>query len=65
MEKRGNQRLGPAARILYALILLLAIALVGLSIYMLSDRPSPPARGSGTMPGQAAEGSSRTLTATH
>ena len=54
MHRRGNQRVGLAANIIFALIAVAAITTVIVGVIAVSREPEP-VRGSQALPGQVAE----------
>jgi hypothetical protein len=61
MRRRGNKRAGPAAIVIFVMIVALVVTIYWLAARGFQKEPNGPPRGSQTLPAQAAQG---TVTAT-
>ena len=56
MRRRGNKRAGPAAIVIFVMIVALVVTICGLAVRGFQQEPNGPPRGSQTLPAQAAQG---------
>ncbi len=56
MRRRGNKRAGPAAIVIFVMIVALVVTICGLAVRGFQKEPNGPLRGSQTLPAQAAQG---------
>lgn len=56
MHRPGHKRVGPAAKIIFVLIVVMVIIFAWLSVRGLQKEPNGPPRGSQSLPAQAAQG---------
>lgn len=56
MHRRRNKAVGIAAKIIFVLIVVMAVVVIWLGVRGLQKEPHGPPRGSQSMPGQALQG---------
>ena len=56
MRRRGNKRAGPAAIVIFMMIMALVVVIGWIGVQGLLKAPNEPPRGSQTLPAQAAQG---------